>query len=116
MCHSVHRSSLLELREWTQAELVAQINACQFLLLEIRGPVGEEITGTIARLQFIDKNSLPKATEMYSKTISDVSNSFWEDVHDAYTAMQRECSVLVGIIEELVAIRKLIEPMMPKEE
>ncbi len=44
--------------------------------------------------------------------ISDVSNKAWEDVHDAYTVMQRECSVLINIVEELVAIRKLIEPMV----
>lgn len=116
MCHSIHRSSRIELREWIQAELVALINASELLLLEINDPVAAGIREKIARLQMINRTSLPRASNEYDKVISDVSNGAWANVHDAYTAMQKECSELINIVEELVSMRKVLEPMLPKED
>ena len=112
LCHSIHRNLRRELHEWLQEELIALINAAQLQELELGSPVAEAIRDKIGRLQTINGVSLPNALGAYSKVVSDVSNEAWSDVHDAYVAMQRECTVLVNIMEELVAVRKLIEPMM----
>ena len=116
LCHSIHRHSLQELREWIQAELVALINAAELQEIEIGGTVAEGIRERIDRLRNINRLTLPNAIRQYSQLIDDIDKGGWDDVHDAYIALQKECTGMMNILEELVEIRKLIVPLIDEPE
>ena len=116
LCYSIHRHTLQELREWIQAELVALINAAELQEIEIGGIVAEGIREKIDRLRTINRLTMPNAIRQYSQIIDDIDKGGWDDVHDAYTALQKECTGMVNILEELVEIRKLIEPMIDEPQ
>ena len=111
LCYSIHRDLLRELHEWIQRELVVLINEAQIQEIELGDPVAEGIKEKIERMQAINQRSLPNATGQYSQVIKDISDGAWNDAHDAYIALQKECSVLVNFVEELVDIRRLLAPM-----
>ena len=100
-----------ELREWIQGELVALITAADVLEAQSEGIIKEQVLSAAERLRIINQSGLNDANAIYDDTINEIADGGYSDVHEAYSRLQKECSQLIQIMEELLDKRPFIGGM-----